>query len=278
MRKVYPYRFVPQTSYSVETIDRGRAAPDFPLRSRFFYAHDPDGRSPIALTEPAPDLTAEGLACRRGERLVFTGVSFRLPTGGALLLTGANGSGKTSLLRLLGTLIAPAAGKLVWGSAPVAADIAGYRAGLHYVGHQDGVKPGLTPRETLAFWMALRGLDASRAEPVLDAALRTFALDTVADWPCRWLSAGQRRRLALARLVAAPALIWLLDEPGASRTGPVTRCRVVDVGHVCRSPFHGAGGDCEVACEIIDVADGQRATAKFDNTRSSFDVRGDRAK
>ena len=213
MRKVYPYRFVPQTSYSVETIDRGRAAPDFPLRSRFFYAHDPDGRSPIALTEPAPDLTAEGLACRRGERLVFTGVSFRLPAGGALLLTGANGSGKTSLLRLLGTLIAPAAGKLVWGSAPVAADIAGYRAGLHYVGHQDGVKPGLTPRETLAFWMALRGLDASRAEPVLDAALRTFALDTVADWPCRWLSAGQRRRLALARLVAAPALIWLLDEP-----------------------------------------------------------------
>jgi heme exporter protein A len=61
--------------------------------------------------------------------------------------------------------------------------------------------------------MALRGLEASRAEPVLDAALRTFALDTVADWPCRWLSAGQRRRLALARLVAAPALIWLLDEP-----------------------------------------------------------------
>ena len=61
--------------------------------------------------------------------------------------------------------------------------------------------------------MALRGLDASRVEPVLEAALRTFAIDTVADWPCRWLSAGQRRRLALARLVAAPALIWLLDEP-----------------------------------------------------------------
>ena len=165
------------------------------------------------MTEPAPDLTAEGLACRRGERLVFTGVSFRLPAGGALLLTGANGSGKTSLLRLLATLLVPAAGKLVWGTTPVEADIAGYRAGLHYVGHQDGVKPGLTARETLAFWMALRGMEASRAGPVLETALRTFALEDVADWPCRWLSAGQRRRLALARLVAAPASIWLLDEP-----------------------------------------------------------------
>jgi heme exporter protein A len=176
-------------------------------------APDPDGQSPIALPETAPDLIAEGLACQRGERLVFTGVSFRLRAGGALLLTGANGSGKTSLLRLLATLIAPAAGRLVWGTAPVEMDLTGYRARLAYIGHQDGVKPGLTPRETLAFWGALAGFDPRRARPMLDGALRTFALDAVADWPCRWLSAGQRRRLALARLVAAPALIWLLDEP-----------------------------------------------------------------
>jgi heme exporter protein A len=144
---------------------------------------------------------------------VFTGVSFRLPAGGALLLTGANGSGKTSLLRLLATLIAPAAGRLIWGTAPVELDLTGYRTRLAYIAHQDGVEPGLTPRETLAFWATLAGLDRRRAELVLDTALRSFALEPVADWPCRWLSAGQRRRLALARLVATPALIWLLDEP-----------------------------------------------------------------
>lgn len=161
----------------------------------------------------APDLVAEALACRRGERLVFAGLSFRLPAGGALLLTGANGSGKTSLLRVLATLIPPTSGRLLWGIAPVENESAAYRAQLDFVGHQDGVKPGLTPRETLAFWAALRGTEASRAPGLLEAALAAFALDRIADWPCRWLSTGQRRRIALARLIVAPASIWLLDEP-----------------------------------------------------------------
>jgi len=161
----------------------------------------------------APDLVAEALACRRGERLVFAGLSFRLPAGGALLLSGANGSGKTSLLRLVAGLIAPAAGRLLWGGEPIAADLAGHRARLAYVGHQDAVKPALTPYETLRFWAALRGLPSARAAPLVEEALAAFALAAVADWPCRWLSAGQRRRLALARLIAAPAPIWLLDEP-----------------------------------------------------------------
>jgi heme exporter protein A len=166
--------------------------------------------------EPAgsnADLVAEDLACRRGERLVFAGLSFRLPPGGALVLTGANGSGKTSLLRLLAGLIAPAAGRLAWGLTPIAEDAPEHRARLHYVGHQDGVKPALTPRETLIFWGALRGRELRREAPLLDAALAAFALGPVADWPCRWLSAGQRRRLALARLFVIPAPVWLLDEP-----------------------------------------------------------------
>ena len=167
----------------------------------------------IPLSEPAADLIAEDLACRRGGRLVFTGISFRLSQGGALVLTGANGTGKTSLLRLLASLLAPAAGRLAWGGAPIADDIAGHRARLHYVGHQDGVKPGLTPRESLIFWAALRGLDMRRTASLLDAALAAFALEAVADWPCRWLSAGQRRRVALARLFVVPAPLWLLDEP-----------------------------------------------------------------
>jgi heme exporter protein A len=158
------------------------------------------------------DLVAEGLACRRGERLVFAGLACRLPAGGALLLTGTNGSGKSSLLRLLATLLAPDAGHLRWGGVPVAADLARYRTAIHCVGHLDATKPALTPREMLGFWAALRGSPT----PAIDVALAAFGLGGVADWPCRWLSAGQRRRLALARLIAAPAPIWLLDEPTAA--------------------------------------------------------------
>jgi heme exporter protein A len=159
-----------------------------------------------------PDLVGAGLACRRGERLVFAGVDCRLAAGGALVLTGSNGSGKSSLLRLLATLLRPAAGDLRWGGAKVSDDPARYRAAIHYVGHLDATKPALTPRETLAFWAALRGA----AMPAIDRALDELGLGAAADWPCRWLSAGQRRRLALARLVAAPAPIWLLDEPTAA--------------------------------------------------------------
>lgn len=155
------------------------------------------------------ELVGRGLACRRGGRLVFAGLDCRLPAGGALVLTGSNGSGKSSLLRLLATLLVPAAGRLLWGGLPVAQDPAAYRARIGYLGHLDAAKPALTPRETLRFWAALA--DAPLPEP--DVALDRFGLSAVADWPCRWLSAGQRRRLALARLPAAPAAVWLLDEP-----------------------------------------------------------------
>jgi heme exporter protein A len=162
---------------------------------------------------PNADLVAADLACQRGERLIFAGLSFRLPPGGALVLTGPNGSGKTSLLRLLAGVTAPAAGRLAWGAMAVADDLAEHRARLHYVGDRDGVKPELTPRETLIFWAALRGREVRRDAPMLADALAGFALEAVADWPCRWLSAGQRRRLSLARLLTIPAPLWLLDEP-----------------------------------------------------------------
>jgi heme exporter protein A len=157
-------------------------------------------------------LVAEGLACRRGERLVFAGLDCRLPAGGALVLSGSNGSGKSSLLRLFATLLAPVSGRLLWGGAPVMRDAPRYRALVHYVGHLDAIKPALSPREMLRFWAALRG----SAAPAIEPALAAVALGAIADRPCRWLSAGQRRRLALARLVATPAPIWLLDEPNAA--------------------------------------------------------------
>ena len=166
-----------------------------------------------SVTPPEGDFVGEGLACRRGERCVFAGLSFRLPPGAALVLTGANGSGKTSLLRLLAGLTPPAGGRLSWGGLPIGQDPAAHRARLHYVGHQDGIKPGLTPRETLSFWSAVRGCSGPGAAAQLEAAIAAFGLEDIADWPCRWLSAGQRRRLALARLCASKAPLWLLDEP-----------------------------------------------------------------
>jgi heme exporter protein A len=184
------------------------------------------------------ELIGEGLACRRGERLVFSGLDCRLSAGGALILTGANGSGKSSLLRLLATLLAPAAGRLLWDGEPVASDPARYRTALHYVGHLDAVKPALSAREMLGFWAAMRGATA----PALDTALEAFGVDALADWPCRWLSAGQRRKLALARLIAAPAPIWLLDEPSAALdTNGEARLEAAIAAH------RGAGGRIVVA-------------------------------
>jgi heme exporter protein A len=204
-----------------------------------------------AVSAIPPDLVAEALACRRGERLVFAGLSARLPAGGALVLGGANGSGKTSLIRILATLLEPAAGRLLWGSEPVAADLAGHRARLAYVGHQDAVKPALSPRETLRFWAALRGLPPARAAPRIAAALAAFALEEVADWPCRWLSAGQRRRLSLARLVAVPAAIWLLDEP----TSALDRANQARLEALIAAHRH-AGGRVVVATHLPLAIDG----------------------
>ena len=152
-----------------------------------------------------------GLACRRGERWVFAALDFALPAGGALLLTGPNGSGKSSLLRLMAGLLPPAAGSLFWEDAPLRADPESHRRRVQFLGHLDAVKPVLSARENLAFWVALRG---ERAEPAkLDRALADFGLAALAEVPARLLSAGKKRRLALARLLATPVDLWLLDEP-----------------------------------------------------------------
>ena len=148
------------------------------------------------------------MACIRGERPVFSGVSFRLERGGALALVGPNGSGKSSLLRILSGLLKRAGGTLTWDGAPVDDDWAAHRGRLHYVGHLDAVKPTLTVAENLDGWARFRG--AVRASP---DALATLGIEELADVPGRFLSAGQKRRLALARVLATPAPLWLLDEP-----------------------------------------------------------------
>lgn len=154
-------------------------------------------------------LTAEGLAAARGERPLFSGLGFALEPGAALVLTGPNGSGKSSLLRLVGGFGRPTAGTIRWDGKPLHDDLETYRTQIHYVGHQEALKPALTVAETLRFWAAL----AER--PLGDPAgpLEALGLDRKAQTPCRFLSSGQRRRLALSRLVAWAAPLWLLDEP-----------------------------------------------------------------
>jgi heme exporter protein A len=149
-------------------------------------------------------LQAQGLAAFRGERLVFSGVDFTVEPGGALVLTGPNGSGKSTLLRLLAGLVRAAAGSLLWRGEEALSDLVAHGARVAYVGHQDAVKPGLTAAENLRFWGSGEGV--GRALAALD-------LTQLKDLPARMLSAGQKRRLALARLALSAAPIWLLDEP-----------------------------------------------------------------
>jgi heme exporter protein A len=166
-----------------------------------------------SLASNVPAFAGRDLVCRRGERLIFAGLDFQVPRGGALVLTGPNGSGKSSLLRLMAGLTPPEAGTLAWEGMAVRDDPAAHRARLHFIGHADAVKPALTVAETLAFWAGMRGGDA------VAAALARFRMTPLATWPCRLLSAGQRRRLALARLAASAAPLWLLDEPATGLDG-----------------------------------------------------------
>lgn len=149
-------------------------------------------------------LQAEGLATFRGERLIFAGLGFAVPAGGALLLTGPNGSGKSTLLRLIAGLGRIEAGWLLWNGTDALADPSAHAARLHYLGHQDAVKSGLTVAENLRFW--------GRGEAVR-RALEAVGLADLAELPARLLSAGQKRRLAIARLAVSNAPLWLLDEP-----------------------------------------------------------------
>ena len=152
--------------------------------------------------------TGYRLSCRRSERMVFTSLDFAVGSGGALLLTGPNGSGKSSLLRLMASLIKPYAGYLTYDGERLADDPARHRELVAYLGHQDAVKAMLTVRESTGFWAGLYGRpDAA------EAAVTAMGLGELADLPGRFLSSGQRRRAALARVIASGATVWLLDEP-----------------------------------------------------------------
>jgi heme exporter protein A len=152
------------------------------------------------------DLIGHDLACVRGQREVFTGLDFRVGAGEALALTGRNGAGKSSLLRLIAGLVRPAAGSVRLDGGDPELTVPEQ---AHYLGHLDALKPSLTVTENLGFWIDYLGGDRARLATALDAV----ALDDLADLPAGYLSAGQRRRLSIARLVAVARPVWLLDEP-----------------------------------------------------------------
>ncbi len=149
-------------------------------------------------------LEGDGLAAFRGERLVLRDVALRVAPGGALVLLGPNGAGKSTLLRLLAGLVRAAAGRLLWQGQDALADLVAHGRRVAYLGHLDAIKPGLTTAENLRLWGG-----AGAVRQALDAA----GLGELAELPGRMLSAGQRRRLALARLGLRAAPVWLLDEP-----------------------------------------------------------------
>ena len=152
---------------------------------------------------------ANGLGCVRGGREIFSGLSFEVAGGEAIAVVGANGAGKTSLLRLIAGLLAPAGGRITVSGT--GADL-GPGEQAHYLGHRDALKSTLSVAENLAFWRSVLGGETS--DPA--AALARVGLDHIAALPAAYLSAGQRRRLSIARLLAVRRPIWLLDEPTSS--------------------------------------------------------------
>jgi len=159
-------------------------------------------------------LAASALECIRGDRTLFSGVSFALAAGAGLLVQGANGAGKTSLLRILVGLSPPAHGEVAWEGRPIRSLGVAYRRALLWCGHSNALKDDLSALENVRAAAALAGrpIAADEARDALERA----GVGAQADLPARNLSQGQRRRTALARLVFARAALWVLDEPVAA--------------------------------------------------------------
>lgn len=155
-------------------------------------------------------LTARNLSCIRQDRLIFKNIGFNVNPGEVLWVKGKNGAGKSSLLRIIAGLLKQAKGDISWKGADVHTDPDEYQGQFRYIAHQDALKPVLTGQENLNFWAGYTGKDAVKL------ALQEFELEKIADIPVGIMSAGQRKRTNLARLIACPAPLWILDEPVSS--------------------------------------------------------------
>ncbi len=183
-----------------------------------------------------PLISGTGLAAMRGERILFTGVTVRAGAGEAILLRGANGAGKTTLLRILAGLTRAEAGQVA------------RQAPFHWCGHRLGLKPHETPRRHLSAWARAWGSAAAAEAAGIDRILAEIGLRRPADVPARYLSAGQRQRTALARLLLEPRPLWLMDEPYAAldSEGQALLAGLIDrhrsAGGAVIAAIHGAAG------------------------------------
>jgi heme exporter protein A len=190
-------------------------------------------------------LSAHALNCERGGRSIFEGLGFSVAAGEALIVTGRNGAGKSSLLRMIAGLLRIAGGTLSLQGGDPERSI-GEQA--HYLGHSDALKPSLTVEENLAFWTAWLGGTGAPRE-----ALAAVGLDSLTGLPASYLSAGQKRRLSIARVIAAKRPLWLLDEP-TSALDTASQGMLLDLmrGHL-------AGGGIIVAATHLPLGlDGAR--------------------
>ena len=197
-------------------------------------------------------LVAENLTVTRGYRTVFTGLGFAVPEGGALILAGANGAGKSTLLRILAGLLPVETGEVRLGDVSLRAERGDFIDQVLHTGHLDALKPAFTAWETLAFQADLYGASRKR----IAGALEALDLGFLADQPVRVLSAGQKRRLGLARLALVERPLWLLDEPTVSLDAASAE-RVAEMARA-----HCAQGGMVVAATHIDL--GIEAAAKLD--------------
>ena len=166
---------------------------------------------PTHLSLNPSSLRANALTCVRGERTLFTGLNLEVSAGEWLHVRGENGIGKTSLLRLLSGLTKPAAGEIFWNEQLISVDPSEYHRNLLFLGHRDSLKEDLTALENLSISTTLDGITVSEEEILL--ALHRFGLRGREDLPVNCLSAGQKRRVLLARLLLRQAKLWILDEP-----------------------------------------------------------------
>ncbi|MBC6440698.1 MAG: heme ABC exporter ATP-binding protein CcmA [Rhodospirillales bacterium] len=181
----------------------------------------------MAAVGTSPVLEAESLTCERGGRRLFVALSFALEPGEIMVLRGPNGSGKSSLLRLMAGLMPAAEGTLRWHGAETTENPTAWRRAMVFTGHGNPVKPNLSVRENLTFWSGFEN-----GTVAVDEALDALDLGWLADLPSVMLSAGQQRRLGLARLALRPGGCWLMDEPTVTLdTASVERLHILVARH-----------------------------------------------